>query len=191
MTITPRAAWVMLLASSAGALLLLLAVPNLGPAFRAARGDGVEGTFVARDLRCVQHPGHELCSWRGTFRPEEAGGTARTGVYLYGSGRGTLRTGQQVAALDTGRESRVYPPDGSREWIPTLGMALGGGLLFFPLARASVRVVRALRQPYDPDDPDEPYGPDHRDELDGRDEPAEPGQPGQPGEPGERSRVRS
>jgi hypothetical protein len=138
-----RAAWVMLLATSAGVLLLLLALPNLDPALRAARGDGVQGTFVARDLRCVQHPGHELCTWYGVFRRD--GAADRSGVHLYGAGRESLRTGQVVAAIDTGRESRVYPPTGSREWIPTLGLALAGCVLFVPLVRESVRVVRGLR----------------------------------------------
>jgi hypothetical protein len=152
MMVSRRAAWVMLLATSAGALLLLLAVPNLGPAVRAARGDGVAGTFVATQLRCVQHPGHELCTWYGTFRPDGSR-TDRAGVHLYGAGRGTLRTGQAVPAIDAGRATRVYPPTGSGEWIPTLGLTLAGCALFVPLLRESVRVVRAFRQPFEDDGP--------------------------------------
>ena len=141
----------MLLATSAGMVFLLLATPNLGPALRAARADGVAGAFVAKDLRCAQHPGHEQCSWWGTFRPD-GGGRERTGVHLYGSGRGTLVSGQRVAAVDTGRSSRVYPPVGSREWIPTFGLAIAGFLLFVPLGREALRVARSFRSPDEHDE---------------------------------------
>jgi hypothetical protein len=118
---------------------LLLSVPNLAPAFRAARADGVRGTFVASHLTCANHAGHEQCFWYGTFR---AGELVRPEVYLYGRGKDALRAGERVAALDIGRPARVYPPAGSREWIPTVGMLLSGCLLLVPVGRACVRIFR-------------------------------------------------
>lgn len=150
------------LAAAAGTVLLALALPNVGPALRAARADGVHGTFVAERLSCVQHPGHELCSWYGTFHPdpvdrrastrsatstEESGIAAtstapsatgtRTNIALYGSDRDTLRSGQMVRAVDAGRPARVYPPGGSREWIVVAVLLAVGCLLFVPLGRAT------------------------------------------------------
>ena len=51
-----------LAATGVGLVLLALAVPNIGPALRAARAEGVPGTFTAETLRCVRHPGHEACT---------------------------------------------------------------------------------------------------------------------------------
>ncbi|NUR83718.1 MAG: hypothetical protein HOY71_06485 [Nonomuraea sp.] len=122
-----------------GLLLLFVSVPELGPAVRAARADGVSGTFTAKDLRCIQHPGHESCVWAGDFASGD-GRVLRHDVELYGSDRGAFTAGQAVPAVDTGRETRVYGPDGSDEWIFTglLGLA---GLAILALA------ARRLRRP--------------------------------------------
>lgn len=130
-------------ALAVGLLLLLVTVPNLGTVVRAARADGAQGTFTAEELSCVQHPGHEQCSWSGTFRV--SGGGARDGYHLYGAGRGDLRQGEAVPALDVGRPGRVYPPSGSREWMLTGGLAaLGLGLL----AAGGRGLVAARRSAY-------------------------------------------
>jgi hypothetical protein len=129
-------------AAAAGLLLLLLSVPNLGPAFRAARADGVPGLFVADHVTCANHAGHEQCFWYGTFRAGVAGAVARPDVYLYGRGKESLRPGERVAALDVGRPARVYPPEGSNEWIPTVGMAVLGLAMLVPPGRAVLRRVR-------------------------------------------------
>jgi len=114
--------------AAVGLLLLLVTLPNLGTAIRAGRAEGTRGTFTAQELSCVEHPGHEQCSWSGTF--QEAGGASRAGYHLYGAGRDDLREGEAVTALDVGRPGRVYPPSGSREWMATAGLAaLGLGLL--------------------------------------------------------------
>ena len=123
-----------ILATLAGSLLLLLSVPNVVPVLRAARADGDPGSFVAEQLSCVAHLGHETCSWSGTFRPRD-GGEVRADVYLYGSDRDTLRPGQRASAVDTGQRARVYPPGGSNEWIVTIGVLVGGLLLLAPLGR--------------------------------------------------------
>ncbi|NRQ32772.1 hypothetical protein HII36_13115 [Nonomuraea sp. NN258] len=108
-----------------GVLLLLASVPEFGPAIRAARGDGVSGAFTARQLQCIQHPGHESCVWTGDFASGD-GQIRRQGIEMYGSDRGTLTAGQIVQAVDTGRETRVYGPDGSDEWVFTGLLALAG-----------------------------------------------------------------
>ncbi|MEU8198238.1 hypothetical protein AB0C10_31115 [Microbispora amethystogenes] len=110
--------------------LLFLAVPGIGPAVRAARADGVPGTFTARSVACVEHPGHESCTWNGDFRSDD-GAVRRDGVELYGADRDMLREGQETRAVDVGRPSRVYGPGGSMEWVFTalLLLAAGGILL--------------------------------------------------------------
>ncbi|GAA3430171.1 hypothetical protein GCM10018953_73560 [Streptosporangium nondiastaticum] len=120
--------------------LLYLAVPNIGPVVRAARADGIGGRFTARQLECIQHPGHESCTWMGDFR--SADGTVRkTDVAMYGSSRESLRTGQETPAVDVGRPRQVYGPGGSMEWVFTgllllIGVAIPVYLYGGPLRRA-------------------------------------------------------
>jgi hypothetical protein len=130
-----RGIWPALLLAGAGLLLLAFAVPNLAPAIRAARDEGVRGTFTAERLACVQHPGHEQCTWYGTFHSP---GNTRE-VTLYGAGRGTVHEGERVPAVDVaGRPLRVYPPSGSREWIVVATvLAVACGLLALATRRFS------------------------------------------------------
>lgn len=134
-------------ATTVAFVLLFFTVPNLGAVWRAARADGTPGTFTAERVSCVQHPGHESCSWYGTFTPaaETAGrGTGGRGTSMYGAGRGDLSEGERVPAIDVGRESRVYAPSGSREWIPAGLTLLVAAALCYPLAR---RVLTRGRRP--------------------------------------------
>ncbi|GAA2243316.1 hypothetical protein GCM10010232_32910 [Streptomyces amakusaensis] len=114
--------------------LLAVTLPNLGNAIRAATADGAPGTFTARGLSCVKHPGHETCEWNGSFRSVD-GTVLREPVKMYGSDRGSLAAGQRVAALDVGAPGRVYRPGGSREWIFTGLLILGGIGILVLLAR--------------------------------------------------------
>ncbi|MFI6510354.1 hypothetical protein ACIBCT_22350 [Streptosporangium sp. NPDC050855] len=123
-----------------GLLLILLAVQNLAPARAAAFADGVPGTFVARELTCVQHPGHEACSWSGDFRSRD-GAVRREAVAFYGGDREMFVPGQSVRAYDTGRQGHVYGPGGSNEWVAVAALLLSGCLL---VARS---IIRALRSP--------------------------------------------
>ena len=132
-------------ATVVGALLLMLALPNVVPVVRAARADGEPGTFVAERLSCIGHLGHDACSWYGTFRPRD-NSDVRADVYLYGDDRDTLRSGQQVPAVDTGRRGRVYPPSGSNEWVVTAGLLVGGCLLLVPLSRRAAGMLRPGRR---------------------------------------------
>ncbi|MGN9846155.1 hypothetical protein ACTMTI_49385 [Nonomuraea sp. H19] len=124
----------------AGLLLLFVSVPELGPAIRAARADGVSGVFTARQLRCIQHPGHESCVWAGDFASDD-GRVLRHDVELYGSDRDVLAAGQTTDAVDTGRESRVYGPGGSGEWMFTTLLAMAG-LTVLTVAARRVRRSR-------------------------------------------------
>ncbi|GII62787.1 hypothetical protein Skr01_28720 [Sphaerisporangium krabiense] len=124
-----------------GALLLYLAVPSIGPTLRAARAEGTPGEFTARQLYCIQHPGHESCTWLGDFRTKS--GEIRTDIALYGSDRTTLRAGESTRAIDVGRPNQVYGPGGSNEWIFT-GLLLLAGLailvfLYLPRSRGPAR----------------------------------------------------
>ncbi|MDN3292806.1 hypothetical protein QWM81_01850 [Streptomyces ficellus] len=113
----------------AACVLLWVSLLNVGNAVRAATGDGVPGTFTARQLSCVRHPGHETCEWVGSFRSAE-GTHLRDPIRLYGRGRDSLAAGQEIAAVDVGNPGRVYGPGGSREWILTALLLVGGyGLL--------------------------------------------------------------
>ena len=145
MRATRASGFSVVVATVVGSLLLLLSVPNVVPAVRAARADGNPGTFVAEQMSCIGHLGHEACSWSGTFRPRD-NGEVRADVYLYGSDRDTLRPGQQVPAVDTGRRARVYPPSGSNEWVLTAGLLIGGCLLLTPLSRRAAGLLRAERR---------------------------------------------
>ncbi|WP_169982586.1 MULTISPECIES: hypothetical protein [unclassified Microbispora] len=117
------------------AFLLFLAVPSIGPVVRAARADGVPGSFTARQVECVRHPGHESCTWTGDFRSSD-GAVLRTGVALYGADREMLREGQRTPAVDVGRQNRVYGPGGSMEWVFTALLLLAAlGILYAAYGR--------------------------------------------------------
>ncbi|MFF5210171.1 hypothetical protein [Streptosporangium sp. NPDC000396] len=116
-----------------GLLLVVLAVQNAGPALAALRGDGIRGVFTAQRVECIQHPGHEQCSWLGEFR--SAAGI-RPGIAFYGSDREMFAPGQTSPAFDTGRRGHVYGPGGSNEWIVVALLFLAGlGLIARPWLR--------------------------------------------------------
>ncbi|GLW05819.1 hypothetical protein Misp01_09490 [Microtetraspora sp. NBRC 13810] len=136
----PRAVTVVLVLVAV--YLLYLAVPNIGPAVRAARADGVPGVFTAQQRECVQHPGHESCVWTGDFRSDD-NSVRRTQVDLYGSERDSLRAGERTRAFDIGRDGRVYGPGGSNEWvIVALMILLSAGILTFTAIRGPIRRPR-------------------------------------------------
>ncbi|WP_214110413.1 hypothetical protein [Acrocarpospora catenulata] len=119
----------------AGILLLYFTAPGIGPTIKAARADGVPGVFTARELVCIQHPGHESCTWTGDFLA--GGGALRERVSLYGSDRETMVAGQTAPAVDVGRTYWVYGPGGSNEWMFTgLLLLLGAGLLGYAVLAA-------------------------------------------------------
>ena len=129
---TRRPVLPLVVASTAALFLLLMSVPNIAPAIRAARADGTPGTFTAGRPDCVRHLGHETCSWSGAFRP--ASGGPERGVTLHGAGKTALHPGRRVAVVDVGRAGKVYAGP-SREWIFTGALLLAGIALLIPLGR--------------------------------------------------------
>lgn len=105
--------------------IIAMALPNLGPTIRAARADGVPGVFTAREVQCVQHPGHESCTWWGEFRSHD-GTRFHPRIALYGADRDMMRAGQTTAAVDVDRPRKVYSPGGSLEWIFVTALLLVG-----------------------------------------------------------------
>jgi hypothetical protein len=132
MRLRRRTGFSVVVTGAVGLFLLLLSVPSVRPVLRAARADGVPGTFTAARVDCVRHPGHESCNWYGTFTPS-SGGPPLADVALYGSDRGSLQAGQRVTAVDTGRRGRVYRPSGSNEWLATAGLLALGVFLLLPV----------------------------------------------------------
>lgn len=106
-------------------LIVSMGISNVERSVRAARADGTPGTFTGTSVDCVQHPGHESCTCHGTYRPDD-GGPERTDVYLYGRKSQTCPVGEDAAAIDVGSANRVYGPEGSNEWIMTVGVILFG-----------------------------------------------------------------
>jgi hypothetical protein len=92
--------------------LLVMAARDLPSAVRAARGDGLAGTFVAE----VRHCGRGSCSWEGTFT--SADGSVRLADVTLGTDT-PRRPGDRVAALmEDGPDAwEVYLADGDRTWI--------------------------------------------------------------------------
>ncbi|GAB2511431.1 hypothetical protein [Nocardiopsis aegyptia] len=119
---------------------------GLDQGLRAARGEGTPGVFTATALTCVRHPGHESCGCDGTFTAD--GGPVRE-VTLHAAGRDTCVVGAEVAAVDVGADTRVYGPDGSREWILSVCLLAGASLVALWCAIQGVRGVldRGPRRP--------------------------------------------
>ncbi|GAA3085398.1 hypothetical protein [Streptosporangium carneum] len=147
-----------LVIAAGGLLLVLLAVQNLGPALAALRGEGTWGTFTARRVECVEHPGHEQCTWLGEFR---GGRTVRPEVGFYGGDRETFVPGQAVRAFDTGRRGHVYGSGGSNEWIMVaLLFAAGLGLVAWPPARLRRRAPEPAESPASEEAAESPASPE-------------------------------
>ncbi|MFW6640239.1 hypothetical protein ACOALZ_09365 [Nocardiopsis algeriensis] len=77
-------------------------------------------------LDCIQHPGHESCACYGACVPD-SGDAERSGIY--GRGRDACHVGVATEAVDIGAVSRVYGPEGSKEWIVTAGVIATGLVL--------------------------------------------------------------
>lgn len=123
---------------------------GLDQGLRAARGEGTQGVFTATALTCVQHPGHESCGCEGTFTA--AGGGPAREVTLHAAGRDTCVVGAEVEAVDAGADTRVYGPDGSREWIFSAVLLVGASVAVLWSAVQGARGVRGglAREPRRP-----------------------------------------
>jgi hypothetical protein len=91
-------------------LVILIGAPrDFRPAWRAHRGEGVPGVFVALNRSCSRS-----CSWTGDFT-SDAGGKVQRDVLLLG-GR-PRAVGERIPALDSGGGGVVYARSGNSEWV--------------------------------------------------------------------------
>ncbi len=121
------------LIGAASVLVLLASVLGLGPALRAARGEGVRGEFTAQTLTCGK-----ICMWTGIFTSDT--GQVLTDVSYDDKLSAGTRPGSVVPALYPGGSSEVFAVHDSVAWhlylvfIP-LGVAgLIGSLWLGPIA---------------------------------------------------------
>ncbi|MFG2087534.1 MULTISPECIES: hypothetical protein [unclassified Spirillospora] len=95
---------------------------------RAARGEGVAGTFTAHSRVC----GRGGCSWYGTFTTDSLFQFAVGRVELRGDGGRSFHAGEAIPALDVGSGNFVHVQGGSPEWGQPVSIgiltAMTGGL---------------------------------------------------------------
>jgi hypothetical protein len=99
---------------------LLFGSLNLGPAVRAARGEGTFGT-----LHVVSRTCHNGCSVTGDFVSDD-GSLIRTGVRFLGNAP-RPDSNDSLRALDTGDPFGVFAPTGSHQWVWSILHLTGGG----------------------------------------------------------------
>jgi hypothetical protein len=106
-------------------VVLILFAIDVGPAVRAARGDGRPGTLWLTTQSCS----HNHCDWYGDFRSDD-GQLVRGHVLMHDGVPAGARSGDQFRALDAGDRSGVFAVSGSRAWMPIVLMgAVSGGYL--------------------------------------------------------------
>jgi hypothetical protein len=95
---------------------------GVGPAFRAAGGDGTPGYFVPQSKTCAK----SSCTWYGEFRLPD-GRVTRGNVTIADTASGDLQAGTPVAAIDVGDDDRanggsgvVFPAHDSAAWSSTV-----------------------------------------------------------------------
>jgi hypothetical protein len=95
---------------------------KLAPAWQAAHGGGVTGTFTLTEPDgCDRYePPRQRCGWWGDFRSDD-GKTVRRDVYLVGELPPGARVGDTVLARDTGNPTGVYPLNDSQSWRSEAG----------------------------------------------------------------------
>jgi hypothetical protein len=127
------AAIVLVLLGVAGAA---VSVFLLAPAVRAARGEGVTGTFtLVQPGPCARDPlPRRRCVWFGDFRGDD-GRTVRRDVELDPRLPLTARAGDTVPARDTGAHRLVYARDAAGSWrMPALGLGVFGAMILTGIA---------------------------------------------------------
>ncbi|MFA1542573.1 hypothetical protein [Actinomadura monticuli] len=87
-------------------------VEEVTAAGRAARGEGVPGTFIARSETC----GRGGCTWYGPFTTGGLFQPTAERVELRGDGDHSVHAGEAVPALDVGSGRFVHMRGGSPEW---------------------------------------------------------------------------
>lgn len=111
---------------------------HLGPAIRAARGEGIHGRWVAQ-----QCAGGSGCTWYGKFVLPD--GTVVLPRVSFGGSLTSVHAGSVVPALDAGASGEVYPVSGSGRWIHDV-IGLAGGAVALMLLFGRWAVVRRRRR---------------------------------------------
>ncbi|GAA1785982.1 hypothetical protein [Actinomadura chokoriensis] len=97
---------------------------------RAAKGEGIPGTFTAQSEACAK----SNCSWYGTFTTDAFFELTPERVELRGDGGRSVQVGEEIPALDVGSGSFVQVKGGPPEWGEPLGVgflaALAGSFGF-------------------------------------------------------------
>ena len=114
---------------------LVTGVQTIGSDWSAKLGQGVRGTFTARDA----DPCKANCSWWGTFTSDD-GHTRRDDVVFAGylTGRGDT-----TAALDVGDPRVVYPVDGGSAWLENIAWMVAATVFLIAWALSIRRHRRA------------------------------------------------
>ena len=138
----------------AGLLVLVaLQIPQLGPAVRAADGEGSRGEFTLQQYGC----GRFSCTWTGVFVADK-GRLRLAGVAFNGHMPSGARRGVAVPALYSGDPGTVYPVTGSNAWIADVALLAVEVLVVVLLGwffAYGIQVRRGLRHLGDPMTPEE------------------------------------
>jgi hypothetical protein len=112
-------------------VVVLGSVTMLVPAWRAAHGGGVTGTFTLTEaMSCDRRqPPRQRCGWFGDFRGAD-GRTVRHHLELAGGLPPGARVGDTVAARDTGSWAQAYRIGDRGVWRSPAGFL---GLALIPL----------------------------------------------------------
>jgi hypothetical protein len=110
------AAFVLIVAGAVTAGLATLTVP----AWRAAHGEGVVGTFTLKEpLSCDRlEPPQQRCGWFGDFVSDD-GTVERRRMELHGGLPRGAKIGDTLRARDAGSRTQIYPESGETvSWKP-------------------------------------------------------------------------
>ena len=130
----PRFLWLLCIAISGS--IIWLAGSHLGPALRAAHGQGIAGQWTAQEQDGGQ--------WYGEFA--STSGTVTLPHVYYAGSLPAVQAGTVTPALDTGAGDEVYPLTGSGKWIhDVIGVVAGSLALIALLAMGLFTSLRRRR----------------------------------------------
>lgn len=109
---------------------------QLVPAWQAAHGGGVAGTFTLTEpIGCDRYePPRQRCGWFGDFRSDD-GRTVRRRLELAGGLPPGAPVGATVPARDTGSRTEIFQADDRESWRSWADfLAVSSGVFLFALA---------------------------------------------------------
>ena len=113
-----------------------LQIAELGPAIRAAHGEGTRGEFTLQQYGC----GRFSCTWTGRFVADN-GRLTLSNVAFNGHVPSGARQGAAIPGLYSGDPGTIYPVTGSSAWIADvaglafeiLALILFGGVMVYAI----------------------------------------------------------